>query len=273
MKKILFIAILCIVSLGLSAQERNLTKMTLKMEKLWKAGDYLEAMDTATLVLTLDGDNHAAKEFVHRNWDKMQQRAERDIERLNDPNDLDEAAARCEIYRLLDEIHGNLSVIKLPLVGYHQSWVWQPEVSYYSGHYDNERMKTYRLLMSFVRQSLADRDTESAGQFVNMAMDKYLLTEGERKKCRKDMVVLCTEELKKVDGSDKVYDAIYAYDLSVLSLKMDSTQSQIREQQPILQQHVSDLYLQEANLELSKGDSIRANELFLSAEEWKVNKD
>ena len=134
-------------------------------------------------------------------------------------------------------------------------------------------MKTYRLLMSFVRQSLADRDTESAGQFVNMAMDKYLLTEGERKKCRKDMVVLCTEELKKVDGSDKVYDAIYAYDLSVLSLKMDSTQSQIREQQPILQQHVSDLYLQEANLELSKGDSIRANELFLSAEEWKVNKN
>ena len=238
------------------------------MEKLWRQGAYLEAMDTATLVLTYDDRNHAATEFVHRNWDNMQRRVDKELNALNDPDDLSEAAKRCEIYRLLDEIHGNLSVVRMPLEGHNQSWVWQPQVSYYSGHYDNERMKTYRLLLRYATRALQDRDTEAAGQYIETALYKYLLTAGEKRKCRKEVAAMCNEKLEKAQKSQEIHDAIYAYDLSALSLRMDSTQTELRQQQPRLQQRVSDMYRAEAQTALQAGDSIRADELMMSANDW-----
>lgn len=269
MKKTILSIFLAFLTLAVCAEDNpSLFKKALQMERLRKDGLWLEAMDTATLILTYDRDYRTAVDFVHRYWDKTMTLTNDRLASLSDDSSLAQAAERCEIYRLLDEVHENLRQVKMPLYGPNQKWVWQPEVGYYSGHYDSERQKTFRLLLSLADQSLRSYDAEGAMAYYQLALSKYLITDGERSSNLSLMLSQCNSMIVKLRKSDKIYDAIFAYDLCSLSLQLDEDQPQILSLQTEIQQYVASLYLNAANTALLAGDSVQAKELRLSYEEW-----
>ena len=239
------------------------------MEKLRKEGRLLEAMDTATLILTYDKDYRVAADFVHRHWDKTMRQTEDRLSQLSDNESLEQAEERCEIYRMLDEVHDNLRDIRMPLYGPNQKWVWQPEVSYYTGHYDNERQKTLQLLLRKADEALRSFDAETAGEYYHRALTRYLLTDGEKRSNKRVMTEQCNTMIERYQKSDKIYDAIFAYDLCSLSLRLDSTQTGVSDIQQSVQRHVAELYLQAAEAAEQVGDTVEAYELRLSYEDWK----
>ena len=175
MKKIVFILFAALLTLAVNAEERpSLLRKSVQMETLRKDGRWLEAMDTATLILTYDRDYRVAVDFVHRYWDKTMRLTDERLQRLSDEESLAQAEERCEIYRVLDEVHENLRDVKMPLYGPNQKWVWQPEVAYYTGHYDTERQKTFRLLLKMADEALRSYDAEGAGVYYRLALKKYL---------------------------------------------------------------------------------------------------
>lgn len=133
MKKIA-ILLLCVLPCAAMART-NVQKLLSSAQRLQKEGLYLEAMDSATLALRIDEDNRNAKDFVYRNWDNLIRQTDSYLEQLSDMESLEHSAARCETYRLLEEIYNNLREVRMPLYGPNQSWVWQPEIAYYTGHY------------------------------------------------------------------------------------------------------------------------------------------
>ncbi|HCS87551.1 MAG TPA: hypothetical protein DIW30_03800, partial [Bacteroidales bacterium] len=143
--KILFLLSVsaCTAFTAVAQQKRkpSIPRLVMSMERLWRADQYLEAMDTATYVLSLQPSNRAAADFIYYRWEKMDEDTHRRLQNLPDENDILQAMERCEIYRLLDEIYTHLSDVPLPLHGTNDRWVWQPEVSYFTGHYDSERSR------------------------------------------------------------------------------------------------------------------------------------
>lgn len=252
-------------------QEKSKTallKMCFQMERLRKDGHWLEAMDTATLVLTYDNTYRTAVDFVYRYWDKTMRITNERLQLLNDDEDLAQAQQRCEIYRVLDEVHYNLRQVKMPLYGPNERWVWQPEIGYYTGHYDAERIKTYRLLVQRAEQSLKDYDVAEATLYYQKALDEYLITDRERDGNKKDIIGQCNRMIEQHSNSSKIYNSIFAYDLCTLSLQINPEQPLIAEQQRQIQKHIAELYLQEAEAAILIGDSIQAQEMRLSYEEW-----
>ena len=247
----------------------SLLRKSIQMEKLRKDGRWLEAMDTATLILTYDKDYRVAADFVHRYWDKTMSITNERLQRLSDDESLEQAEERCEIYRVLDEVHDNLRAIKMPLYGAGEKWVWQPEIAYYTGHYDTERQKTFVLLCKKADESLRSYDAEGALEYYRLALNKYLITDGERRSNRKDMLASCNKMIDKLCDSEKIYDAIFAYELCGVSLQIDPDQQDIVQRRGQIQKNVAAMYLQEAEAALQAGDSVQAHELMLSAEDWK----
>lgn len=270
MKKTFFIFLLVAASLTATANDKpSLLKKAVQMERLRKAGHLLEAMDTATLILTCDRDYRAAVDFVHQYWDKTMRLTDEQLQLLSDDESLEQAEQRCEIYRVLDEIHDNLRSVRMPLYGPNQKWVWQPEVGYYTGHYDNERQKTFRMLMHKAQEALAAFDAESAKLYYELALQKYLITDGERRSNKGEMLRQCNSMAVKYAKSQKIYDAIFAYDLCSISLAIEPEQESVTERQQQIQAHVAELYLQAAEEAQQAGDTLQAYELRLAHEEWK----
>lgn len=265
-KKILLLIFLLLPSVAMA--RTGVMRLLMSMERLQRADSYLEAMDSATLVLTIDEDNRTAKEFVYRHWDNMMEHTREQLTANSDLENLEQTARRCEIYRLLDEIYTHLYDVSLPLYGPDNRWVWQPEMAYYSGHYDEERNRTYHLLMRKVEEALRSYDSFTAQQYMQQALDKYLITEGERESNKKEMIRQCNENIARLGQSEQIHQAIFAYELIQLSLALDATQDNLHDQQTAVQKHIADLYLQKAAVAQAMGDTIQAEEYRLSAKDW-----
>lgn len=152
MKKIAIIGLCLLLTGGVYAEgttkgKTQWTAMRLMTaaNKLQRQQQYLEAMDSATLVLTVDPDSRAAKEFVHSHWDQMMRSAQKTLEENHQENNLEQARRRLQVYRYLVEINDNLRMTPLPLHGVNDRWVWQPEVQYWDGHFNDELRRVYRL--------------------------------------------------------------------------------------------------------------------------------
>lgn len=114
-------------------------------QQLQHKQQYLEAMDSATLALVIFPDSHAAKEFIHRNWDRMSRWADKELDSNPSQKDLEQSRRRLLVYRYLVEINDNLRDIELPLHGTNDKWVWQPEIQYWDGHFNEELQRVERL--------------------------------------------------------------------------------------------------------------------------------
>ena len=275
MKKTLLLIIVTLCTVLGTAQESkaSLLRKSLQMERLRKDGRWLEAMDTATLILTYDKDYRTAVDFVHRYWDKTMQLTDERLQRLSDDESLTQAEERCEIYRVLDEVHDNLRDIRMPLYGPNQKWVWQPEVGYYTGHYDSERLKTFRLLLRKADEALRSYDAEAAMEYYRLALNKYLITDGEKRSNRKDILNQCNGMIDRLCDSERIYDSIFAFELCNMSLEINSDQPEIRQRQTLLQKNIASMYQQMAAEALQAGDSIQAHEYQLSADDWRYNEE
>ena len=266
MKKIA-ILLLCVLPCAAMART-NVQKLLSSAQRLQKEGLYLEAMDSATLALRIDEDNRNAKDFVYRNWDNLIRQTDSYLGQFNDMESLEHAAARCETYRLLEEIYNNLREVRMPLYGPNQSWVWQPEIAYYTGHYDEERFRAFRLAVQKTEEALRSYDTFTAETYIGQALNQFLITDNERETNRKEIVERCRQVLSEMSQSQQIHQVIFAYDLCGLLLHLDSTQTDIEEEQTKIRQQIAALYTAQALAAEQAGDTIRAVELRLSAEDW-----
>lgn len=275
MKKLCLTLFLSVLLLPLSAQEKEnrpkISRLVVSMERLWRADSYLESMDTATYILTLQPTNRTATDFIYRHWDEMQESTRKQLLALPDEDDLEQAMQRCEIYRLLDEINSHFGEIPLPLCGANDRWVWQPEVSYYTGHYDAARSKVVDMLKVRADAALLSHDVDAAKGYYTLLLDKYLVTEGERLSNKDVLLEKCNERLRLYVSSEKISDALFAWDLLQLSLTLEPQQEDMLLLKSQLQEHIASLYLKRAEQSLLQGDSIQAREFELYAEDWQVS--
>ncbi len=267
MKKIALLVIVWFVGMPLCAQ--SVTKLLFQMNKLQREGKVLEAMDSATYVLTLDEDNLLAKNFVRHQWDQTMKETTQRLAILTDEQDLDQARERLILYKQLDEIHSNLRQIRMPLRGPNNSWVWQPEIGYFSGAYDSERVRTYRLILNKAEKALMSYDLEQARAYYDFAL-QYVLIEDERESNTETMLRQVNTRIEKLAESANIYERIVAYNLVDLSLWLDAAQTDKGTQKQRIQQGIAEMYLQRADEYAAAGDSISAAENRLLAEDWQV---
>ncbi len=253
--------------LPLSAQ--SVVKAIFAMQQLQHT-DPLQAMDSATYVLTIDGDNTLAKNFMYKHWDKTMRDANEQLASLSDANDLSQARKRLTIYKHLDEIHMNLRSIRLPLYGPNNKWVWQPEVLYYSGSYDSERVRVYQLVLQKAEEVLRLQDISQARAYYEYALRELLVTKGERKSNLHTMVEQVNTRVEDLRSATDINQLIMAYNLLDLSLWLDESQVNHADEKLQLQQRISDAYLEQANAYEAQGDSLSAAESRLSAEDWRI---
>ncbi len=266
-RKILIGLLLAMCVVPLSAQ--RVMRTLIHMEKLQRNGDHLQAMDTAVYVLTIDADNRIAKQFVYEHWDKTMRETNQQLSALSDANDLAQSQQRLHIYKQLDEIHTNLSHISLPLYGPNERWVWQPEVGYYTGLYDSERMRLYNMLLNAAEEALSDYDTDLAKAHYAYILDN-LLIEDEKESNVQSLVQYVNTRVNELSQSTKIYELIVAYYLTDISLWLQPEQDAITSLKPTIQQHISERYAQEAEILQAKGDTVRAHEYRLTAQDWQV---
>lgn len=151
--RLIIVLMLSLAVQGLQAkptrQEQDPAKESARLmnqaNRLLRQKDYLQAMDSATLALSLWGDNQEAKLFIYRQWDKMSKQANQLITDNTETNDLDQSRVRLNTYRLLMEINDNLRNCHMPIHGSYDRWVWQPELQYWDGHYMEEKARVKQL--------------------------------------------------------------------------------------------------------------------------------
>lgn len=272
MKKFLSVTILAFLFVGVFyAQETNkvpIIKRQQLMLKMQQHGQYREAMIIATDILVEQPSNRTAIDFIHANWEKMSKATNADLGKVPNPNDLEQTKKRCLIYEQLNQINDNLLSVPMPLYGANNKWVWQPEIGYYQGIYDEERNRTFFMLRQAAKEALESYDTESARLYYEDALFNYLERDGERSSNRSLMVADCNAILSRMNRSNKIYDLIFAYDLCSLSLWLDNSQTDVVAMQQSVKQRVADAYSQLANDYLQQGDSVKAYEYRLNAAEW-----
>lgn len=252
------------------AAETSAFRLTVQMEKLWRADCYLEAMDTAVRVLSMDNENLLAKTFVHDKWDSTLRYAMRTLESNADELSLEQSLVRLEVYRVMAEISDYLSDVRMPLRG--NNWEWYPELYYNQGDYDSERVHVFRLLMDAAQQCVRSYDAEGAQGYYLKAL-RYLLPGTEWEGNLRKITGQLTTTVHTLGGSRYIPDAIFAYELCQTTLVLDSTLSELREELPVLQQHVSDLYLIRAEELEVAGDSIKAADYRAYALDWATVSD
>ncbi len=275
MKRFFLTLLLSVLLFPLCVQGKEnrprITRLLVSMERLWRADSYLESMDTATYILTLQPTNRIATDFIYHHWDDMQESVRKQLSVLQDEDDLEQAMERCEIYRLLDEINSHFMDIPLPLRDTKDRWVWQPEISYYTGHYDAARTKVVELLMVKADAALLSHDADAAKGYYTLLLDKYLISDGERESNRDVLLTKCNARLRLYAGSEKINDALFAWDLLQLSLTLAPQQEDLLLLKPQLQEHIANLYRKKAEQSFLQGDSIHAREYELYAEDWQVS--
>lgn len=274
MKRIIIIglAVLLPVMMNVMAEDDvkvPIIKKQQLMVKLQQKGEYRAAMAMATSIISEQEDNRVAIDFVHSHWDKMVKETQKELGKVSDPTDLEQSKKRCQIYEEMVEINDNLQGVRMPFYGTGNKWVWQPEIIYYQGHYDEERNNVLWLIKREAKDALLSYDAETARLLYEDLLVNYLERDGERNSNRKLMVSDCNEIMYKHVKSEKVYDQIFVYELCGLSLWLDENQSVISAIQKETQKRISEMYAKMAEDYLQVGDSTSYNEYMLSSEEWK----
>ena len=268
MKRFILIVFTSLLAVTLSA-ETSAIKLQMFAERLWRQGEYQEAMDSATRALSVMPNNSAAKNFIHDHWDRFIKETNSALEKNADENDLRQSLVRLEIYRLVAEVADNVREIQMPIVG--TNWQWVPELYYSQGDYDSERMHVYRMLLTAADECMRSYDTEGAQKHLLIAL-RYLLPGNERESNRADLQAAIIRNMKLFQDAKTIPEAIFAYELTNLSdaLRADTAThlEQIEAQRPILRQHVADLYQAKADEYLQQGDSARAADFRALAEDW-----
>ncbi len=270
MKKLFLILF---VSLAPALYAQRIGRTLINMEKLYREGLTLQAMDSAAYVLSVDHDNFVAKNFLYRHWDKMMTDLGERLGQLTDEKSLDEARQRLLLLRQLDEIHTYLRSVPMPLHGPNDRWIWQPEVGYYAGMYDTERMKTYDLVLGLAEQALQSYDIELAQYYYDFALQELFVDERERSSNHASMLKHVNSRITELSESENIYEVIAAYNMVDLSLWLDASQNDKPAQKQAIQQHVADMFVQLAKDYAERGDTIASREHTLLAEDWKVYTD
>ncbi len=270
MKKILLL--LCVMVTPVLYAQR-LGRTLIHMERLYRSGEMLQAMDSAAFVLSVEHDNVVAKNFIYRHWDKTMSAVQQRIGQLTDENSLVQARERLLLYKQIDEIHTYLRAVPMPLRGPNDRWVWQPEVGYYTGLYDTERVKTYDLVLALAEDALQSYDVELARSYYDFALNELCVTEGERQSNATTMLELINSRIQTLQQSDKIYEVIVAHNMINLSLWLDASQTDKASQKQSIQERISNMYLQLASACEAEGDTIAAKENRLLAEDWKLYND
>ncbi len=246
-------------------------RLAVVMEKLQSSGEHLEAMDSATLLLSLDHENRAAINFVYRHWDKTMEQTTDKLSTLTDESSLDQAKERLDIYRLLDEIHLNLRSVPMPFYGPNNRWVWQPEVNYFTGTYDTERIRVFKLVMAYADDALRSFEVGQAAEHISYALNDLLL-ESERESNRKLIVQDLEKRVAKLRESTNIYNVIASYDIAGLALshvKDGQHKLALTNTQVAIRERIEQMYREAAAAALEQGDSIGAYNFNLSADDWK----
>lgn len=268
MKKIVLIVLTSLLAVSLSAETSGI-KLLMSAERLWKKGELVEAMDSATRCLVVMPTNSAAKNFLHDHWDRMMRHTNSVLEKNADENNLEQSLVRLELFRLLAEINDNLREVPMPLVG--TNWQWYPELYYNQGDYDSERMHIYHMLLEEANQCLRSYDTDGAREHLLLALH-YLLPGDERESNRAYLQAAIIRNLKAYSGTNNIPEAIFAYELTTLSdaLRGDTTvrMDTIAHLQPVLKAHVAELYNAKADEYLQQGDSAKAADFRAMAQDW-----
>ncbi len=267
MKQILFFSLVILSCLPLSAQ--RIGRTLIHVDRLQRDGHELQAMDSATYVLTIDNDNLTAKNFVYQHWDKTMKKTRERLARLSDEQDLKQAKERIVIYRQLDDIHRNLMSVPMPLYGPNNRWVWQPDLGYYTGTYDTERMRVFDMVLKHAEEAIREYDIQLAKDYYEYALDN-LLIEDERESNVRSLVKYVNEHWQKLAQTPNIYERIVAYNMIDISLWLDPTQSELETRKSELQTQISDMYLQLAEETAQAGDTITAAEYRLSAQDWQI---
>jgi hypothetical protein len=269
MKKVFFILVASLLAVNLPA-ETSAFKLLMHTERLWRAEQWQEAMDSATRVLVIAPNNSAAKNFVHDHWDDMLRRTATTLEKNADEANLNQSLVRLEIYRLMAEIADNLREVQMPIVG--TDWQWYPELYYNQGDYDSERMHVYRMLMDKANDCLLSYDTDGAREAFLTAL-RYLIPGSEREGNRADIQASLIRKMIQLSSTSRIPEAIYAYELTNLSdaLCSDTVHlDTVAAMRPRLQQHVADLYHAQADELQAAGDSAKAADYRALALDWET---
>ncbi len=266
MKRIVLyiVCTLCVVGV---CQAQRVMRTLINMEKLQRSGEVLQAMDSATYVLSIEPENTIAKNFVHSHWDKTMKQTTERLNRLSDEQDLKQAKERITILLQLDNIHTNLHAVPMPLHGPNDKWVWQPDISYYTGSYDNERSRVYDMVLAKAMRALRSDDIEQAREYYEYAFDVLLLEE-ELPSNKRAIVQDVNAYLAELAISTNIYERIAAYNITELSLWLDDTQTDISALRKQLQQDIAKMYLEAADAALAEGDTLMEYNYRLSAQDW-----
>ena len=268
MKKIVLIVLTSLLAVTLSA-ETSAIKLQMFAERLWRQGQYQEAMDSATRALSIMPNNSNAKNFLHDHWNECIRRTNDVLAKNADESDLEQSLTRLEIYRLMAEVEDNMRGIQMPIVG--TNWQWIPELYYSQGDYDSKRMHVYRMLLAEADNCMRSYDTEGAKKHLLTAL-RYLLPGNERESNRADLQAAIVRNMKFFRDAKTIPEAIFAYELTNLSdaLRADTASSldTIASIRPVLRQHVADLYNAKADEFLAAGDSAKAADFRALAEDW-----
>ncbi|MBR3565106.1 MAG: hypothetical protein IKN91_02085 [Paludibacteraceae bacterium] len=248
MKKNLTILILSLCTLICFGEEKTIAQLVLEMNRSQRQGDYLEALVYATDILRKDPNHTIAKEFVHKNYERMDHQAKDRISEIAFSEDAAELEEMCEIYRKLSAINENLSEVEMPLKGGNKligEWVWQPEIQYYRGHYDRARSRVFNLYKQIGKAAVMENNIDDAYFYYEKALNTYLLSdeyEGQR-----DAVKDACREQAQIDSKSlKTDDLIRAYNTYGLIVRLDSTETQSLQEQQRLMPVIADSYVADA---------------------------
>ncbi len=252
MKKLLtfFCAVCC--SFCLFANEPTLAELVIKMNNAQRDGDYLEALVNATAILKKDNNHRIAKEFVHTNYQRMDQQAKERIGEIAFSEDAAELEEICDIYRKLSDINDNLSEVEMPLRGGNKitgEWSWQPEIQYYRGHYDKARTKVFEMYKSIGKAAIKENNTEAALVYFRKALNTYLMSE-EYPSQFSSLIEQCKQAAEIDSKSRKTDQLLRSYNTYTLVAQLDSTQDVSKEQNE-LKSLIADGYVRDAEKLLS----------------------
>lgn len=153
MKRIILITLTCLVTITATASRHNeqdpirySQHLMREANKLWNNHQYLHAMDSATLALFNNPQMQKAADFIYKHWDQTMRYASNRIEHNDKLHNINHVQIRLETYKLLVEIYDNIKYCHLPLHGVNDSWIWQPEIQYWDGHYQEEEARYHKML-------------------------------------------------------------------------------------------------------------------------------
>lgn len=251
-------------------KEPSNAELTNMMSRLRRQHDLVGAMQCATLLLSRNENNLNAAGFMHDNWNAMIRQVNKELEANNDEYDIEQCEARCRLYQRLSVVEDNLRSVKMPLHGSGNRWVWQPELLYVEGTYQSERQHLAALLRTTARQALVSYNAQEAQRCYDKLLNTNLLYPAEQEGNRKILLEDCNQLLgEKTRHKNNITDLLFAYELTTLSLFLDEQQTDVADIQQQLTADISHRYEQLAENYLNEGDSVRAQEYKLAAEEWK----